>query len=226
MYQNKKVLAIIPSRGGSKRIPNKNIKLIAGEPLIAWIIKSALASKLIDRLIVSTDSPTIAKVAKKYRAEVPFTRPASLATDTAKSDDVIKHAIGYLERNEKYQADIIIVLQATSPLTIANDIDKAIKQLTASKANSCVAVCKISEKPNWMYYKKNKKLAPFIKLKEKKDLFRLTGAIYAVKRDYLKKTGKIVDPKNTTFIETPKERSIDIDEMFDFKVAETFLREK
>ena len=229
MFKNKKILAIIPARGGSKRIPGKNTKLIAGTPLIAWIIKAAQKSKLIDRLIISTDSPSIAKVAKKYKAQVPFARPADLATDNATTDDVIKHAVLYLEKNENYQPDVIVILQATSPLTIANDIDKAIKQLITSNASTCVSVCSVAEQPEWMYSLKNNKLVYFIKTKTKKEkesLYRLTGAIYVVKKGYLIKTGKIMDKNNTSFIETPRERSVDIDEMIDFNIAEMLLRKK
>src|SRR4030043_1355756 len=116
MYKGKKILAIIPARGGSKGIPCKNIKPLMKKPLIAWTIEEARANKYIDRLLVSTDDERIARISKRYRAEVPFRRPKKLATDNSKAVDVILHALKWLEDKKSAVYDLIILLQPTSPL--------------------------------------------------------------------------------------------------------------
>ncbi len=135
-----KIVAIIPARGGSRSIPMKNLKLLCGKPLIAWSILSAKESKLIDRVIVSTDSAEIAEVAKKYGAEVPFLRPQELATDTLGIEPVLKHAYEWLKENENYNADALVLLMPTSPTRQTFHIDDAIKIFQDTKADSVVAV--------------------------------------------------------------------------------------
>ncbi len=128
MYNHKKILAIIPARGGSKGIPDKNITMLNGKPLIAWSIIEGKKSEYIDKLIVSTDSEKIAKIAKEYGAEIPFMRPAELATDKASSFSVILHAIDFLEKKgEKY--NYLVLLEPTSPLRTVEDIDIPLKKL-------------------------------------------------------------------------------------------------
>src|SRR3989338_3213 len=114
MYKNKKILAIVPARGGSKRLPRKNIKKLNGKPMISYAIKAALLSDYIDRIIVSTDDPIIAKISEKYGAEVPFIRPAELATDTARPEHVLQHAVAYFSSNG-FDADLIVLIQPSSP---------------------------------------------------------------------------------------------------------------
>src|SRR3989338_1584602 len=141
MYKTQKVICIIPARGGSKRVPRKNIKLLKGKPLISYAINAAKQSKYIDRVIVSTDDQEIARVAKKYGAEVPFMRPADLATDTALGLPVIQHAINYVESVDKDEVNFVVVIQPTSPMVLSQDVDSAIEQIVKTKANSCVSVC-------------------------------------------------------------------------------------
>ena len=140
MTKKNKIIAIIPARGGSKGIPEKNIKKFCGKPLIAWAILSAKKSKLIDRVIVSTDSPKIAAIAKKYGAEVPFLRPKELVTPTIGLEPVLKHAYDWLLNNEGYKTDVLLLLPATNPLRQTFHIDEAIKIFTDKKADSVVAV--------------------------------------------------------------------------------------
>jgi CMP-N-acetylneuraminic acid synthetase len=135
-----RILAIIPARGGSARIPGKNIKKLADKPLIAWAILGAKKSKLLDRVVVSTDSPEIAKVAKKYGAETPFLRPESLATPTIGIEPVLKHAYEWFVKNENYAADLIVLLMSTNPLRRTFHIDEAIKLMKKSGADSVVTV--------------------------------------------------------------------------------------
>lgn len=226
MLKGKTILAIIPARGGSKRIPGKNIKLLAGKPLLAWTIETAKKCKLIDRLIVSTDSPEIAKVAQKYGAEIPFLRPKNLATDKATTRDVVKHAIIFLQKKEGFLPDLIVLLQPNSPFLQPEDIELAILQIEKTKSNSCFSVKKISERPEWMYTKQGEKAKPFLaskfNLKQSQalpEIFVVNGAVYVVKTEFLLKNNEIVDLKNTSVIAMPKERSIDIDTPFDFTIA-------
>ena len=134
------IIAIIPARGGSKGAPKKNIRNFCGKPLIAWAIETALKSPLISRTIVSTDDPKIAKVAKKYGAEVPFSRPKELATSTIGIEPTLRHAYEWLLQNEGYKADGLVLLMATNPLRQPFHIDEAIKIFKNKKADSVVAV--------------------------------------------------------------------------------------
>ena len=132
MINNKSVLGIIPARGKSKGLSRKNIVSLGRKPLIAWIIKAALKSKFIDKVIVSTDDKKIADVAKNYRAEVPFIRPSKLATDNSKTFPVIKHAINFL-KSKKQNFDYVVLLEPTSPLTTNKDIDEALERLVRQR---------------------------------------------------------------------------------------------
>lgn len=232
MFRNKKILAIIPARGGSKGVPRKNIKLLNGKPLISYSIRAALKSKFIDRVIVSTDDKEIAEVAKRYKAEVPFLRPAELAQDTSPTLPVLQHAINFLKNEENYKIDFVVLLQPTTPLMLASDIDSAIEKLVQTKTNSCVSVCEISERPEWMYVFKGSKIKPFIQINEKtgrrQDLpktYRLNGAVYVIKKDVLMKKNKIIDKDNLSAIIMPIERSVDINEPVDFPIIEAIIKQ-
>lgn len=135
-----RILGIIPARGDSQRITDKNLRLFCGKPLIAWAILSALKCKSLDRLIVSTDDPRIAKVAKKYGAEVPFIRPRELATATIGIEPVLKHAHEWLAANENYKSDGIALLFATNPLRQTFHIDEAVQIFKNKKTDSVVSV--------------------------------------------------------------------------------------
>ena len=136
----KKIIAIIPARKESKRIPGKNIKNFCGKPLIAWTILGALKSKNLDRVIVSTDDKDIAKVAKKYGAEVPFLRPAELAIPTIGIEPTLKHAYQWLLENENYKTDALVLLMPTSPLRQTRHINEAIEIFKKTKADSVLGV--------------------------------------------------------------------------------------
>ena len=154
MYKDKTFLAIIPARGGSKRLPNKNILSLNGKPLIAYSIKAALNSKYIDKVVVSSDSKKILKIAKKYKSDT-IKRPKKLATDTATTFDALKHTIKKLKK----QYDYIVLLQSTSPLRTSKDIDKAIKKLIKVKAKSIISISQPTHSPLWSFKaKKNEKL--------------------------------------------------------------------
>ena len=161
-----KILAVIPARGGSKGIKNKNIKSLCGHPLIAWTIMKAKRSKFIEKVVVSTDSKKIAYISKKYGASVPFIRPKKYATDKANDFIVLKHAINFFTtKGEKF--DYIIMLQPTSPLRELKDINNSINKVLKKNIDALVSVSKVEvQHPRFIYSIKNKdNLVPFLKKK-------------------------------------------------------------
>jgi N-acylneuraminate cytidylyltransferase/CMP-N,N'-diacetyllegionaminic acid synthase len=233
VYRDKKILALIPARGGSKGLPRKNIKPLLGKPLIAWTIEQAKESKYIDRIVVSTDDKKIAEIAKKYGAEVPFMRPMELATDEAKGIDVVLHAIQFFKK--LYENDFILVyLQPTSPLRTSQDIDNALEQLFSNpKAKAIVSVCECEHHPLWSNtLPEDKCMKNFIRKeilnKNRQELpkyYRLNGAIYLGFSSYIENQGSFFGENTYAYI-MPVERSIDIDNYFDFKIAKMILSEK
>jgi CMP-N-acetylneuraminic acid synthetase len=146
-----KILAIIPARGGSKRLPGKNIRLLAGKPLIVYSIEAGLSSSLVNRVVVSTDEPRIAQVSKEYGAEVPFIRPPDLAGDHISDVPVLSHALRWLEENEDYHTDIVVLLRPTTPLREKDLIDRCVTRLMTSGANSVRSVRTVGHcHPYWM----------------------------------------------------------------------------
>lgn len=135
-----KIVAIIPARGGSKSIPSKNIRNFCEKPLIAWTIETAKGCSLIDRVIVSTDSPEIADMAKKYGAEIPFLRPPEFSIDSIGVEPVLKHAYEWLKNDEGYEADILILLLPTSPARQVSHVSEAIEIFKKTSADSVITV--------------------------------------------------------------------------------------
>jgi len=234
MIKGKKVVAVITARVGSKGLPNKNIKILLGKPLIYYTIKAALGSKFIDRVIVSTDGKKIAKIAKRYGAEIPFLRPAYLATDTAHTPPVVEHAINYLEKNEGYNVDIVVTLQPTNPLRKTRHIDLGIKKFSNANTDSLVGI-KEAFPPWWLFKLKKHKVVPFIEFKRGINAFNLerqqlpkvyqaNGALYVTKRDYLKRAKSLINPKSCTYLLMDEESSLDINTPLDFKIIEYILK--
>ena len=218
------ILAIIPARGGSKRLPGKNIKPLLGKPLIAWTIEQAKKSSLISRVIVNTDSPQIAKIAKRYGAEVPFLRPAHLATDTSTSADMVLHTLKFYDRSN-ISFDIIVLLEPTSPLRADDDIDKAlslfIKKFTS--VNGLVSVGAVHlEKPDILKKVEHDTVAPLFKKSPSEGFFPY-GVIYAVKTSALKKHPTFYQKKTLAY---PIERwqNYEIDDIYDFICVEAVLK--
>jgi N-acylneuraminate cytidylyltransferase/CMP-N,N'-diacetyllegionaminic acid synthase len=230
MYKGKNILGLIPARGGSKGLPRKNIKLLLGKPLITWTIEQVLASKYIDKIVVSTDDEEIAEVSKKYGADVPFIRPKKLAEDNAKGIDVVLHAMNWMEENDKLY-DLLMLLQPTSPLRTSQDIDKAIELLFSKKAQATVSVCEIEHHPYWSnILPKNGCMKNFISReimnKNRQELpvfYRLNGAICLAYCDYIKEQKSFFGEKTFAYI-MPQEKSIDIDNEVDFKLAEILMK--
>lgn len=171
-----KIIAIIPSRGGSERIPFKNIKNFAGKPLIAWTILEAKKSKLINKIILATDSSKIAAVAKKYGAEVPFLLPEPLTRSSASIEPVIKHAHEWMAKNRNYKADAIVLLMPTNPLRTAAHIDEAVKIFINKKADSVVAVSETpaNHTPYWTLIKQENEKAALFSGQNIKDIIRIS----------------------------------------------------
>lgn len=226
MTDRKKVLAIIPARGGSKGLPGKNTKLLGEKPLIAWTIEAALNADCIDKTIVSTDSQNIANIAEKYGALVPFMRPDILATDTATTSDVVEHALTSLD--EKF--DILVLLQPTSPYRTAEDIDKAYSNYVSSNCSSVVSVMELSKSPSWSYWLSPEKvLKPILPLGEehnrRQDLakgYALNGALYICGVKSFMESKSFVYSDTFAYVMN-RESSVDIDDEIDFKLAEIML---
>lgn len=230
MIYGKSVLAIIPARGGSKGVPRKNIRNIAGKPLIAWTIDEAKKSKYIDRLILSSDDEEIIRVAREWGCEVPFVRPTELAMDTTPGIDPVLHAV------EKLQGyGLIVLLQPTSPLRVVEDIDQAIELCMNNKVSSCVSVQKQDKSPYWMYHiTQEQMMMPLINPEEGlnttrrqnlPDVYSLNGAVYVAEVEKLLLTRSFISKDTIPYI-MPKDRSIDIDEELDLIVAEAILRNR
>lgn len=148
-----KIIAIIPARGGSIGVPEKNIKNFCGKPLIAWAIEAALKSKCLDRVIVSTDDKKIASVARKYGAETPFTQPPELARNSSRMEHVFEYGIKWLKENENYNADIVVWLQATSPLRESRHINEAVELFLNKKCDAVISASELpaDHNPYWIY---------------------------------------------------------------------------
>lgn len=231
MYKNKKFLAIIPARGGSKGIPNKNIMDICGKPLIAYTIEAGKKSKYIDEIVVSTDSDSIKVVAKQYGAKVPFLRPEQLSNDTAKSIDVVLHAIDFY-KNNNMNFDYIILLQPTSPLRTFEEVDKAIEKLVNYDRKSLVSVCEADENPVLMRTIQDEKLREVISFEGKnlrrQDLptfYIFNGALYINSVDMLINEKKFVNENTIPYV-MDKESSIDIDTTLDAKLVRIIMEDR
>ena len=232
MINGKKVLAIIPARGGSKGVPRKNIKNFCGKPLIAWTIEEALKCKYIDRVIVSTEDQEIAAVSKKYGAEVPFTRPEELAKDETPGIKPILHAIYWLSKNENYYSDFTCTLQCTSPFRKAIYIGEALEQLVTGENDSIISICESEVNPYWMKKIEKGRLRDFMEnsstYTRRQDLptiYRLNGALYIGKTDLLIKNRSWYTDNTTPYI-MGRIDSIDIDDLVDFKIAEFLMKER
>lgn len=224
-----RILALIPARGGSKGIPGKNIRLLAGRPLIAHTIEAALASDQITDVVVSTDSREIAQTAKAYGAWVPFLRPQALASDTAKTMDAVMYTIDQLRDMGKEYA-YIVLLQPTSPLRTTEDIDGAVR-LAVDKGQDVVGISEVSDSPILMRTcAEDGTLTSLlgqnstVRRQDMPVYYRVNGSVYVNGVQNLTKDTSLND--NPIGYILPKERSVDIDEMADFAVAEYYLKKR
>lgn len=230
-----KILGFIPARSSSKRIPKKNIKPLAGKPLIAYTIEAAKKSKYINRIVVSTDSEEIASVAKEYGAEVPFLRPKSISKNNSTEMEFFKHALDWFLTNEDYEPDLIVLLYPTSPFRKPESIDRAIEEmLKHPEADSLRSVKLCSEHPYKMWVIEDGYLKPFVKAKNYNlhtlshhllpTVYIQNASIYITKPPTIKNkkspTGNIIIP----FIMEEME-SVDINSPRDFIFAEIIAKE-
>lgn len=222
-------LAIIPARSGSKGLKDKNIKILAGKPLLAHSISAAIESAIFDEIFVSTDSQNYAEIAIQWGANVPFLREPMLATDSASTWDVVKSTLRlYESMSEPF--DIVTLLQATSPLRTSRDIIGAYDLFTKLDANAVISVCEMDHSPLWSNtIGEDLSLVNFIDPKVSKiprqslpTYYRLNGAIYLIKTDYLMTAKSVYDEKCYAY-KMEKQHSIDIDEEYDFIIAEALL---
>jgi CMP-N-acetylneuraminic acid synthetase len=221
-----KKIAIIPARGGSKRLPGKNIKKICGRPLIEWTIEAALKSKLFDRIIVSTDSDEIREISIRAGAEVP-----ELASDTATTNDVVTDIVNWLE-GTGVVVSTIMILQPTSPLRTETDIINAFDLMVEKKAKAIVSVCEIEHPIQYCNVLEDDlsmdNFIPEASIKRKQDLptyYRLNGSIYLFNRDYVTNINAIYSKGTFAYIMN-RFNSIDIDEEIDFELAEILLSKR
>lgn len=228
MFGKQKILALIPARGGSKGIKDKNIILLAGKSLIAYSIEAAKNSKYIDSIVVTTDSKKIAEVAKQCGARVPFLRPAELGADTSKTIDAVLHAIKTLKSmDENYNT--LVLLQPTQPLRTTYDIDKAIELYYENGENGLVSISPVDDSPLLIRsIDAEGKLVNLLsqnstcRRQDMPNYYKVNGCIYINKIDELNKNTSFNDNK-VPFIMT-KEHSVDIDEISDLWMAEYYLK--
>lgn len=224
MIENKKVLAVIIARSGSKGLPGKNLKDLGGQPLIAWTIQAAQKSQFIDRLVVSTDDEKIIEVARQFNADVPFKRPAELALDDTPGIAPVLHVL-----TEILGYDFVVLLQTTSPFRTNEDIDACIQQCVQKQAPACVSVVEKKAHPAWMFsINEDSLLEPFLlgempmRRQELQPIFSLNGAVYVAQTQWLLANEKFITEQTMAY-EMPPERSVDIDSAWDLSIARALL---
>jgi len=227
MIKNRKIIAVIPARGGSKGVPRKNIRELAGKPLIGWTIEEALKSQYIDRLILSSEDDEIIRVAMEFGCDVPFIRPAELALDKTTGIEPALHALHVLP--DKY--DYVVLLQPTSPLRLVDDIDGCIEMFVKQNANVCVSVSTPAKNPYWMYFLDSKsRLDPVIKAhntillrQNLPEVYMLSGAVYIAKVNWFLKKKTFITEETIGYV-IPPERSVDIDSEYDIEIASCLFK--
>jgi len=226
MYQGKTFLAIIPARGGSKRLPGKNVRPLAGKPMIVWSIQAALKCKYIDTLLVTSDDQEILDIAHDYGAEC-LQRPSHLSTDEAGTTDVVIHAVASLSR----EYDYVVLMQPTSPLRTATHVKEAIEELMKKPSDSIISVTKTEHSPLWSNVlpadgSMKEFLPEDIVGKRSQDLdtyYRLNGALYIIETKRFLATKSLFSEKSYAYVMT-EEMSVDIDTVYDFIYAEAIIK--
>jgi CMP-N,N'-diacetyllegionaminic acid synthase len=223
----KKILAIIPARGGSKGLPGKNIIDLCGKPLINWTIDEAKQVKYIDEIFVSTDDLAIKEVAGKNGIAINMLRPKELSQDDTLSIDVI---LDVLSHPEYAKFEIVCMLQPTSPLRKAQHIEEAFEKFFDLEASSCVSVCENDFSPYWSFEIKEGKLKSLfaedsipLRRQDLPTTYSLNGAIYIAKVDWLKETKSFLTKQTIAYVMGPQE-SIDIDDKEDLDLAKSILK--
>ena len=224
MIGGKRVLAIVPARGGSKGIPGKNLKMVAGRSLLHRTIDQALAAKTVDEVVVSSDDQEILRHAKEIGGVKTIERPRDLAADDTAMWPVVMHA---LENSE--HGDVVVLLQPTSPLRLATDIDAAVRMLIERNANSVMSVCEVATSPYWMFTigsgDRLQRVLPKQSAATRQELppcYEINGALYVVNSTWFRASRQFVDEDTLAYV-MPRERSVDVDTLEDLAIAERLL---
>ena len=227
-----KILGIVPARGGSKGLPGKNIRPLNGKPLIGHTIDAAKASKYINKLVLTTDDDDIARVSSQFGIEIPFMRPSELATDTSRAIDTYIYTLKRLKDEFNYEPDMVVILQPTSPLRTTEDIDSAIQKFIENKADSVMSMCEL-EHPieRARVIREDGRIENYLRQKivvknraEYFQVFAPNGVVFVLKPEMIYK--KDFYSENTFAYVMPKDRSVDIDILIDFEIAEFLLKKR
>ncbi|MBC7905480.1 MAG: acylneuraminate cytidylyltransferase family protein [Rhodospirillaceae bacterium] len=229
MIAGQSVLAIAAARGGSKGVPRKNVRPVGGQPMIAWTVQAARQSAHVDRLILTTDDAEIAEMARTHGCEIPFLRPPHLASDDASMMDVVHHAIA--ECGDGF--DWVVLLQATSPLRLAGDIDALLEACVAAGAPAGVTVTPSDKSPFWMFYRDaaggmDPVLPAAAQAKRRQELpqaYALNGAVYVARRDWIAGRSSFLSDSTLCHV-MPRERSVDVDTEMDMIIAEALFSQR
>ncbi|MDH4318618.1 MAG: acylneuraminate cytidylyltransferase family protein [Desulfobulbaceae bacterium] len=232
MFEGKRVLGLIPARGGSKGLARKNIRNLHGKPLIGWTIEAARESACFDTIMVSTDSREIADIAEEYGVQVPCLRHAKLSGDSTPIMDVIMNTLDWYGARSK-TFDIIVLLQPTSPLRNGDDIKRGLSLYSERNAKAVVSVCRAEHHPYWMNtLPHDGSMRDFLPQKALNTprqqlpvFYRLNGALYIADIITLRNTNNFFGPDTYAYI-MEAEHSVDIDELFDFQLAELLMQER
>ena len=229
-----KTIAFIFARSGSKGLPGKNIRLLAGKPLIAWSIEHALSVNRIERVLVSTDSEEIAEVARSYGAEVPFVRPEELARDNTPEWHAWRHALNYLLDKDGALPEIMVSVPATAPLRLPLDIENCLDEYEKSDSDIIITVTDAHRSPYFNMVKENADgtvglvIPPQTALVRRQDapeVFDITTVAYVVRSEFVMSNGGAFEGK-VRHVHVPPERSIDIDTLLDFNIAECLIQSR
>lgn len=232
LIMKSKVLAIIPARGGSKRIPNKNKKKLGGKEMIRYAIDAALNSKLLTSIVISSDDEEILDISKTYAEIIPIVRPNDISGDKASAITYVQQAIEYLKDNFARSYDIVVIIQPSSPFTLGCDIDETISLLLDSDdADSSVSVMRLDHAIHPVKLKTlvNNELIPYLEEEKGRmadydlpELYVRNGSVYVSKIENIKKN-KIIGDKCLGYV-MPRERSLDINDPIDFDFAEFLIQ--
>lgn len=229
-----KIAAFIFARGGSKGLPGKNIKPFCGKPLIAWSIEQALAVDGVENVFVSTDSLEIAAVAREFGAKIPFIRPANLADDTSPEWNAWRHALNYYEEFTGALPEIFLSVPATSPLRIASDISRTLDEFKKGDVDAVITVTEAHRSPffNMIKVDDDAYCQPVIRLGKTLDrrqdalpVYDMTTVAYALRPEFIRTSNSLFEGR-VRAVNVPVERSIDIDTLFDFEIAEFLYNKK
>lgn len=232
MITGKKVLAIIPARGGSKGLPGKNIREMCGKPLIAWSIEKAKKSRYLDTILVTTDSQAIVDISRRFGAYVPFIRPAEYASDKASTYDVIRHTLAYLKDTERKEFDFIVLLEPTSPLREDDDIDQMLELLISRVANfdSIVSIGEVTEHPSIMKRLNGEYIEPFcLELEQTTRRQDNAPAYFPFGVAYIAKTDALLEEntfytRRCTYFPIKRYQNYEIDDIYNFLCVESVMK--